>query len=306
MVEARPRNSLLLQCYRTDSSAVDPPIVDQVAFLQEWLFFGTLAEVSAICGLCIDIKAEFLVNGGREISTAALNGLAQRWLDAARMQTPGDDFEARMRRVHSVVGFTTSLSHHGGSRVVETQKLSYPECKALFAIGIVYRVVTLMLKRSGVCDARKLDRLHFALLGGFPALQRELSAFAREELLQKGWCRSEVTMLDAVDPDGPPYHFFASLLRRQHMNHSGCSWFRCLADNIDEDTYQTAHAKAECQCAFASVNGDDLAEILAKDEVPRIMISDDLDVNVVQNRPYVVISHVCKCFSLLEPNLVLF
>ncbi|KAK7447052.1 hypothetical protein VKT23_014263 [Stygiomarasmius scandens] len=63
---------------------------DKVAFLQAWLFFGALNEVSSLCGLEIDIAAEFIVDG-QSISTENLNGLPGRWFEAAiRARRAGD------------------------------------------------------------------------------------------------------------------------------------------------------------------------------------------------------------------------
>jgi len=297
MVEKRPCDPIKLKCYRVDGG--DARLADLVAFLQAWLFFGVLAEISATCGLSIDIEREFLVDG-THVSTAALNGLAQRWVEAARMQASGD-LKMRIERVSWILTYATSLLHFGDSRHIQVRKLSYPEVKALFAIEIAFRVAVLALEMSGVYDDEKLKDFRFGLLAGFPLPLREISAFAREELLEKGWCKSEIAMIDSVagvDPDAPPYHFFAAALERGNMDHTKCEKVKCLADQIDENTYEPVHVEVGCQCAaeygLVSVSGEDLRAVLEEGNVPRISISDDLELTVVRDHPYVAISHVCK------------
>ncbi|KAI0329701.1 hypothetical protein GY45DRAFT_1232094, partial [Cubamyces sp. BRFM 1775] len=84
---------------RVDGSLVTS--TSKAAFLQAWLFFGTLHEVSRLCGLSIDVHEEFLVDGGRAISTAALNGLAGRWFASLDRTNVGN--KAFMHRIFAIL-----------------------------------------------------------------------------------------------------------------------------------------------------------------------------------------------------------
>ncbi|KAK0439128.1 hypothetical protein EV421DRAFT_1737984 [Armillaria borealis] len=65
LLARRPQDSLTLKCYRIDGSVLS--FAEEVAFLQAWLFFGVIAEVSSICGLCgssIEAKCVNFVQDG--------------------------------------------------------------------------------------------------------------------------------------------------------------------------------------------------------------------------------------------------
>jgi hypothetical protein len=98
------------------------------------------------------------------------------------------------------------------------------------------------------------------------------------------------------------YEFFATSLKRRKMDHSGCGDFRCLANQVNEDGYNTVHVQSECQCHSVAVDPEDLRAILMRGAVPRILVSDDYQLIVSEDHPYIAISHVCK---LNAPPLVL-
>ncbi|KAI5837095.1 hypothetical protein DFP73DRAFT_487757 [Morchella snyderi] len=298
-----PFDSLKLKCYRIDGGHAS--LSEQVAFLQAWLFFGVLAEISSICGLSLDIEAEFFAindaeDGAKVISTAALNGLSRRWLEAAE-DTAQASQPSRAARMIQVVRHAMSMQ----TRYVRPTKresqslLSYPQCMVLLSIRIVFRAVLLTLAMSGECEIAEIRSLMDPQVQqSFPAVWDELKDFSKDILLGNGWCRSECKLLERMDG---AYETFAIGLTRRKMDHNGCNDFRCFADQVNEDVYKTVHVDAGCQCTSVVVDPEDLREVLGRGKIPRIIISKDCtQTTVSENHPYNAISHVCKLYISLS------
>lgn len=307
---ARPLDSLKLKCYRINDDAPGgyryAGVSEQVAFLQAWLFFGMLSEISSICGLSIDLEAEFVVAGpagSRKVCTAALDGLPQRWLDAADTRILHDpttkhilDSDQAARIVRVVQHAMSMQTRYEDPRKSESRRLTYPECKVLLSIRMVSRAAVLTLAASEACDMVIIRALMDPQVQqSFPARWDELKQFAADELQREGWCRSECKLLERMDGS---YEFFATSLKRQRMDHSQCDDFRCLADQVNEDVYETVHVEPGCRCASVVVDPEELQAVLAKGKVPRILVSEDCRLVVTENCPYAAISHVCKLNDL--------
>lgn len=67
---------------KTDGN--DVSVGGKVAFLQAWLFFGALTEVSSLCGLEFDAGKMFASGDPNTVSTAELNGLPMRLFTASQ------------------------------------------------------------------------------------------------------------------------------------------------------------------------------------------------------------------------------
>ncbi|THU81556.1 hypothetical protein K435DRAFT_611241, partial [Dendrothele bispora CBS 962.96] len=117
---------------------------DKVAFLQAWLFFGLLTVVSDLCGLEIDVAAEFIIDNGM-ISTAKLNGLPLRWFEAAvKTQRAGD--KTLMENIlnlarHSFLMLSEELVSESTPKFV----YSYAQCRTLQSLEILVRIIGLHL-----------------------------------------------------------------------------------------------------------------------------------------------------------------
>ena len=307
-LEKRPRDSLSLKCFRVDGSEVT--LTEQVAFLQAWLFFGVLAEMGTILGTKVKIESDFVLAtqggaGTKLITTTALNRLPLLWRDALRAFDEVERVE-RSRRVLQIVQHIMSLQ-----TIISTKKsdeddpqlLTYDECKVLLSIRVLFRAILLSLVLSSSSSSNMLDKIkpfvHPALSQSFPAYWDELKDFAIDEMLNKGWCRSECKLLEPFDG---VYNFFAGRLSsgRWPMDHSKCNDWSCLVDQVDEKTYEIVHVERGCKCAQVKVKVDDVCAVLDKDSIPRIIITKDFKLSVSDAQPYAAISHVCKCDLLLD------
>jgi len=116
----------------------------------------------------------------------------------------------------------------------------------------------------------------------------QLSNIARTELEERGWCESELDLL-ADDLE------FLSLLSRPRMrDHSNCGDTLCNAYQTDEATYRTRHVHDICSCEFVNVETNVLVAALAEGRIPKVVITEDLMLQVVSDPgyPYVALSHV--------------
>ncbi|KAF9456350.1 hypothetical protein BDZ94DRAFT_1292900 [Collybia nuda] len=88
---------------------------------------------------------------------------------------------------------------------------------------------------------------------------------------------------------------FASLLSRPRIrDHSGCGDILCNAYQTDETIYTTKHVEDGCECNFVGVSTSILIDALSKDKVPKIVITEYLELKVVSGHdyPYIAVSHV--------------
>ncbi len=301
MLARRPQDSLTLKSYRIDGSV--STFAEEVAFLQAWLFFGVIAEVSSICGLCgssVEAKCvNFVQDGPSMVSTSVLNDFVTEWLaslNACNAEEQADRIARMLNVVKHVMSLQTIISTYGNPKKAETQALAYSECKVLLSIRLALRAVLLTLLKSRRCYLSQIRFLmNPQIQQSFPARWDELKDFASKELLASGWCRSEGKLLERMDGS---YNFFATCVPRWPMDHSRCNDFMCLADQINENHYVQAHVEPHCRCESVVLDPEKLRSILEKGKVPRVFIEDDDKLTVSEDHHYVAISHVCECYSL--------
>ncbi|KAK7466176.1 hypothetical protein VKT23_004897 [Stygiomarasmius scandens] len=268
---------------------------DKVAFLQAWLFFGVLEEVSSLCRLEIDVAADFIFND-ELISTKKLNGLSERWFQAAMEMRRAGEKEV-VRRILTVARHSSLMLRSeitdirnvasesaevfrdvSDSTYTYRYNYAYAECRVLLSLDI--------LRRAGIREESVKVSSGLA-----PALLKEWHNFLTSQFVdleEKGWCKSELAILEDGDL------IFASLLPRPRiMDHSHCGNVICGAYQTDEVTYKSRHVKDWCCCDFIEVKSDALTSVLSKDEVPKLVITEELELQMVseQDYPYVAISH---------------
>ena len=276
---------------------------EKVAFLQAWFFFGMLEEISTLCGLVMDTETEFVVEDG-QISTAKLNGLPGRWLEAA--STTGKAGNTTLMK------HILALARHSYLMLTEEANredtpvffYTYSECRILHSLDILIRIIGLHLllhgQTPGFEDAegegwhkgRVWSSLDWSL--GRREGMKQLGDMAAEELKHHGWCASELTVIEDRELQA-----FASLLPRSRvLNHSHCGNAVCGAYQTDEITYQTKHVGADCNCDFVGIETSALINVLSEAWVPRVVITEDLELQLVsEDYPYYAISHVCTLIS---------
>ncbi|ROV87069.1 hypothetical protein VMCG_10901 [Cytospora schulzeri] len=219
VVEARPNDALSIKCFKKDGTWAS--MSEEVAFLQAWLFFGVLAELSIITSVSTpDFGTE---SAPAILSTAALNALVCSWVTEIEALGSVDERQEKLGKMLEVIQHVVSLQTCISTvrfHIKEPQRLTYDECKALLAIRLLFRAVILALDLSSGPGPKPDLQLVMnpALAESFPADWDELKAYAIEEMLDTGWCKSECTLLEPYDG---VYNFFSARLTagRWRMDH---------------------------------------------------------------------------------------
>ncbi|SJL16205.1 uncharacterized protein ARMOST_19724 [Armillaria ostoyae] len=286
---------------RSDGSVVVAS--EKAAFLQAWLFFGVLTDVSDLCGLDIDLATEFFLEDG-SVSTARLNGLPGRWFEAAVISGRAGD-KVLMERIltiarHSHLMLSEERSYDGNTLMFD---YSYAECRVFLSLEILVHTVGLHLllhtympgftttKEEG-WGRRRIERS----LDSRPVCYarrpnegiEQLCDLARDKLEEQGWCESELNLAHQELA-------FASLLSRPRIrDHSSCGDTICHAYQTEESTYRTRHVDDECSCDFVGLDTDRLIAVLSQNKVLKLVITDELELEVMSENeyPYIALSHV--------------
>ncbi|KAK7470560.1 hypothetical protein VKT23_001984 [Stygiomarasmius scandens] len=290
-----------------EKSRVRPPMLsrsdgkpviasEKVIFLQRWLFFGFLMEVSNLCGLEIDLGAEFIVGNGL-LSTARLNDLPRRWFEAAfKAHRVGD--KMIMERILTTARLSKLLlSEELIDEDMPMFRYTYAECLVLHSLDILVRITGLHLllhvympgfiatEEEGWNQQRIMKSLDWNTPGREG--MNQLYKFALDDLKSQGWCKSELRLT-------PNEAVFARLISRPRIrDHSCCGDVICDAYQTDEATYRTRHVDDECSCDFLGVETAVLVAALSKDKVPKLVVTEDLGFRVVSEHkyPYIAFSH---------------
>lgn len=272
---------------------------EKVAFLQTWLFFGALAEAQAVCNLPFsrdDYSVDFF-------NTAHLNGLPLR-LYLASQSLSSDERKMLKEKLYAIAR-QVQLMITRVSEVDDEEDYTLVQCEVLYSIQILLRILALAL----LCHSHQpfLDlKVDLKLNIADPSQdwkcegQMSMIKFEYERLLGNGWCKSELSHLLG----GFDVSIAACYLNRPYAikNHDTCSETTCLAYQISESSYRTLHVD-NCECGFVYVDQAKLKDALSKNKIPKIVVTDELQLSVVEGEEvdYIAFSHVCKfkLFTLL-------
>ncbi|KAI9815455.1 MAG: hypothetical protein M1827_002589 [Pycnora praestabilis] len=239
------------------------------AFLQAWLFFGTLAEVSQMTEVALrpqDFVREE-VDGHRFLTFALLRRYVGDWADMQFKK--GCCYEAdRLAKVENMLKTIASVLE-GFAGVV---------------LGPDYLAVANLIQ---------LIRKAASIIWGMPKwkdlpVQECAAAFRNAcivppldhpSLRARGWCPSEIDRLSHgfLRNEDPQIVYYTGTLRRhrQQAYHDGCSATICLRENVNEKQYRQVHTEACSSCSTISLQSDQVDKvisILQMGGLPRIAI----------------------------------
>ena len=216
------------------------PRDDQTAFFQAWLFFGALHEFFG--GLDLE---QFIDRTNGTVTTAALPNVAQKWQKGQPLFSKKQKF-AEFQRVNKclqemrdTVSFLNHIRSTDGSFV---SAVSEEVCHSIIVLGLTLDEIRNyhhgFTPDGGMDDEERLS----ALVGAWPT-----SRLARKRLESGGLCKSSASKLEKyIFSTGMVYCGSMKSFGRT-VDHSGCLENRCNAEDVDEATYRTAHARG-CFC----------------------------------------------------------
>lgn len=278
------------------TKARDDACSEKLAFLQTWLFFGALAEAHAVCSL--PISPEDLI--ADTFATDRLNRLPRRLYLAS--QSSGRAGSRELKEELYAIIRQVQLMITRASDWEDEHDYTLTQCEVLFSIKILLHTLCLALlchSRCPMLDPEDTLKLSVAdpVVDWKPEGQMSMMNFTHNRLLGKGWCKSELWhILQSFDVSTA-----ACYLTRPYamQDHDSCTDTTCMAYQIDESSYRILHVDSSCDCVFVSVDPAELRDVLARKAIPKIAITDDLQLSIVDGEglAYVAFSHVCKSFS---------
>lgn len=253
---------------------------DTLAFLQTWLFFGLVHEISS--GSLHDDDWIEDVGGRKVLSTKQLRSLLSTW-DQEWPETRNADPAHFYNHTKKCLKVATDVIN----------QLSILR-STLFKSSVILSVVLLcdlIEKNLGTNDDafRSAGSLHL-----------NASDYLQSRMLNDGWCRNDVCRLSSqLDSSAL---FLASHLERPEpkRDHRGCSDRLCSVSQVDEATYTTLHDALRCErdCPNVDAHQEELFSILKKGMIPLVsykMIGGKESFKIVEctlDTRYVAISHV--------------
>jgi len=233
--------------YAGDWSIV--PKEEQDSFFQAWLFFGVLSDV---VGADLD---DFIDKEQQVITTERLPLWARRW---KKEKFPGWSTSRRLqerRRVRAVLQEARNIVILLDG--VDDNGKPLTDVSEEVALSIILLGNTLEEMQDsyspntllGLPSDKEIDESFV----GWPA-----SRYERRQMLAKGLCEKEIDRLRTyMNTPGMLYCAALPKIGRQ-ADHSQCSKASCVADNVNEATYVTAHID---NCEGCGGDGPDTLEL---------------------------------------------
>lgn len=260
------------------------------AFLQQWLFFGTLVESFRL----IDIKVfqdDFVdldMDGKECVTTEALEKYYELACKFAE-KTPAKQQQEQALHIRKILGLLMKF-------LDEFVCIDAPRSH----LRVVRSEIGLSLTLLGIT----LDNLCYRVLGGDEMDWRMLVwsplEILRNRLLENGLCPYKINQLERSF--APDTLYFISLLRHQNIfDHSRCTVRICMAQTIDESNYKQRHRRPDCVCENLSIPIEEVCDKLNQDYIPIVLVDQNHEIPRDKSMPiakagpdidYIAISHV--------------
>jgi hypothetical protein len=276
---------------------------DATKFFQRWLYFGLLSEFFGSKLNLEDFKEKNAL-GGSVVVTKRLKSYLEDWY--VQMSEKGVEDRRNVLRhlyicLHEAQGFDNSLAVWENE--LDDRYASVPlhvsTSFLLVSLSITVLLDTLYVACSSIKESvSDAGNMHMEYMNA------RTGKFLEKRLVELGWCQYEVSQFHNQMPASTLY-YLASLKRaRTYTNHSKCSKVECVANNIDEEHYQTCHVQHGCICPHKSPSFESLQRIVDNHGIAIIKCTlnvfnsgseDTYAFDFVEwnpTTPYIAISHV--------------
>ncbi len=250
------REEAFLHCGQT------PSAYEVDAFLQSWLYFGTLHEVFGGSLTLSDFTATD-DEGNRCLYTAKLR---QAWRDLLLDNMNG----AAAEDVQPAA--VTNLCIHTRNHLNDLYRVlaglqKFTDSATLTVTAILAETL------EDFVDSVHLLILRIAtppnILWG-----TWFSGWIIDKMKSSGWCPSTITRLASERPRISLLHYYSHLPPPQKaMDHSDCTNSSCSALRIKPSLYRTAHTNASCECSELHLSIEDIGRALGQNRLPLISVS---------------------------------
>ena len=283
----------------------DRPVEESASFVQSWLFFGLLADLT---GTLVDRQSILHPRVHqhnadlRPLVYLATHDPEPGVLDlriASALEDP--DWWTLSQRISHIVQF-------GIDNVERIDRLNVagkdPMPFVLVSIKILLSDLAAMrVERSGIHSEPWDGGLIERRLVPYPSGSSIVSSSAKAlegMMMAKGWCPSQVhRVLSSCDYSMAHYLSGIDRTTSEKTTHELCSSKHCQAYNSAQETYVTSHTIPGCQCSFIAAPTEQLDEIIRSGGVPLVSLHEashgKLAIRVHTSKAssqYTAISHV--------------
>ncbi|KAK6540536.1 hypothetical protein TWF694_009327 [Orbilia ellipsospora] len=277
--------------------------------VQQWLFFGVLKEISGIFNVDFQLS-DFIksTNDGREIViTSSLHRYAwtlctifysyeHRWMESPKPQRA-------VEVVDQAINIVSAFGHRTNPSVdISSNTKQDLFCHETAVAEKMFLQATLLLELM----QRVLQEINGVSLRNFQFKIKNvpINSLMRRLLVTSGWCIGDIHMHGISSPSCLA---FLSMIRNpRSQNHTKCTDIHCLAYQVDESVYHTAHIEDSCTCPHIPADpaiklAEPAQKILGQGQTPLLKVVKNsghptgVDVAFTGATPstsYVCISHV--------------
>ncbi|TPX13596.1 uncharacterized protein E0L32_006067 [Thyridium curvatum] len=248
-----------------------------LAFLQSWLYFGTISE---FLGKKLDLSDWTVTRStddAKLVSTRILCEYLEKWISQVSQLSDGAQ-EAKASHIDKVLQASNEMYisvSTAGNFLTDDLSLS---------LAILFR--TLMDVRNAVLPGK--SKLETWQPHGIPLLSEQFS--------DDGWCKSDHSRLQQHSSIIGMY--YSSRLGKLPclQNHGTCTEGLCLAAQVDESTYKSQHISDTCLCAPVTASTTTIAQFVAQQTTPLLIVDGDGAMRILKGpsctQGYVAVSHV--------------
>lgn len=267
-----------------------PDVVSRRA--QSWLFFGLL---QVLTGNRVDPQ-EYIVPsqrlGNRVISTRLLPKHCSEWVRLVNANHGWSNGELLTRDYLRTTWNGVYLKAKLHFEVLNSH-LAYETNPTLLLIAESIPILLQTMQRV----AHEISLFHEEGLS-MCDIDLQPSSSPLRRMLDLGWCAAQAGNIYRFY--SPAVNHYLSGLPRHHLNNhdNGCTWNQCVANNVNEDSYETQHTREACSCPSVGPDPLQIAGLIEDDRIPLVslrVVAGKPELNLIaaeRKTKYVSISHV--------------
>ncbi len=212
---------------------------DYLAFLQAWLFFGTLDEVFKVVGISVNQPDFVRLQDQKEIlTTTILGSYIDQWSLQERSVLPEASRAERANDIRSIIDYQTNLCHAYDHK--DHIRIPIDVCFSASVLCLTLRFAW-----------HKIYTPSVSLISSSDQTYRLESKCLRVKFLEAGWCVNKVESISKSWPLTLQYFTLQLGPLSSAKDHGHCYRNSCIANHIDEATYESKHVNSPyCSCTF--------------------------------------------------------
>ncbi|KAI5458770.1 hypothetical protein BGZ63DRAFT_432266 [Mariannaea sp. PMI_226] len=235
------------------------------AFLQTWLYFGLLSELSAAAS-CEGLKKDYFVQQQGASQVITTRGLDQFIASRVKciVRISNKKRSGELERLNSALDHARLMTDrlwalhraHGNSFPLPIEITA--------SIMVLGCTIDSALRKANITTPRR---------------NWNLSKLAKSNMQMRGWCRRDISLADTYLSELSMYCVMHLRRNTAGQSHMRCTEYACDANQVDESNYITKHRTSGCQCNFWAVDPAKLQETISQGRIPYIELKRNTKAN---------------------------